>query len=77
MGIYGRQSTALGANLFGTIGTPLGTFPFSRFDSISDAVEGFGDLYPQIFLRWNKGVTRISTRRPARNFRACSASRTT
>jgi hypothetical protein len=27
-----------------------------RSDSISDAVTGFGDLYPPAFLRWNAGV---------------------
>jgi hypothetical protein len=61
MGIYGRQSTSLGATLSGTLGTPLGTIPFSRSDMISDAVEGFGDLYPQIFLRWNAGVNNYMT----------------
>jgi hypothetical protein len=61
MGIYGRVSTDLAATLSGTIGTPFGTFPFSRFDSISDSVTGFGDLYPQIFLRWNAGVHNYMT----------------
>jgi hypothetical protein len=61
MGIYGRQSTSLGATLSGTLGTPLGTIPFARSDMISDAVEGFGDLYPQIFLRWNQGVNNYMT----------------
>jgi len=61
LAIYGRQSTALGATLAGTLGTPLGAIPFSRSDMISDAVEGFGDLAPQIFLRWNKGVNNYMT----------------
>ncbi len=56
MGVYGRVGTSLAATLSGTVGTPFGTFPFSRFDSISDSVTGFGDLYPQAFLRWNAGV---------------------
>jgi hypothetical protein len=61
LGIYGRQSTSLGAMLAGTLGTPLGTIAFARTDMISDAVEGFGDLYPQIFLRWNQGVNNYMT----------------
>jgi hypothetical protein len=61
MGIYGRVGTSLAATLSGTIGTPFGTLPFSRFDSISDSVTGFGDLYPQVFLRWNAGVNNYMT----------------
>ena len=61
MGIYGHQATSLAATLAGTIGTPIGTLPFSRFDSISDSVTGFGDLLPQIFLRWNAGVHNYMT----------------
>ena len=37
-------------------GTPLGTIPFARSDMINELVTGFGDLYPQAFLRWNAGV---------------------
>ena len=36
-------------------------FPFSRSDSISDAVFGVGDLYPEVFLRWNFGVHNFMT----------------
>jgi hypothetical protein len=61
MGIYGRQAPSLARTLSGTLGTPLGTFPFSRFDSISDSVTGFGDLYPQIVMRWNAGVNNYVT----------------
>ena len=61
MGIYGHQATSLAGTLAGTISTPIGTLPFSRFDSISDSVTGFGDLYPQIFLRWNAGVNNYMT----------------
>jgi hypothetical protein len=61
MGIYGHQSTSLAGTLSGTLGTPLGTIPFSRTDSISDSVTGFGDLYPQVFLRWNAGVNNYMT----------------
>ena len=61
MGIYGRQATSLSATLAGTVSTPIGTLPFSRFDSISNSVTGFGDLYPQMFLRWNAGVNNYMT----------------
>jgi hypothetical protein len=56
MGIYGRQATDLSASLSGTLSLLGGTIPFSRFDNISDSVTGFGDLYPQVFLRWHQGV---------------------
>ena len=42
LGMYGRVSTSLAGTLAGTLTTPLGTIPFSRSDSISDAVWGFG-----------------------------------
>jgi len=54
--LYGRNGVSLGANFSGTVSTPLGTLPFSRSASISDAVTGFGDLYPMTGLRWNAGV---------------------
>jgi hypothetical protein len=47
--------------LTGTLATPLGSIPFSRFDSISDSVTGFGDLIPQFALRWNAGVNNYMT----------------
>jgi hypothetical protein len=56
LGVYGRLGTSLNAMLAGTLGTPLGTLPFARSDTINDSVTGFGDLYPQAFLRWNAGV---------------------
>jgi hypothetical protein len=56
LGVYGRLGTSLNATLAGTLGTPLGTIPFARSDTINDSVTGFGDLYPQMFLRWNAGV---------------------
>jgi len=61
MGIYGRVGTSLAATLSGTLGTPFGTFPFSRSDTISDALTGFGDLYPQFIVRWNAGVHNFMT----------------
>jgi hypothetical protein len=61
LGLYGRVGTSLGATLSGTLGTPFGTLPFARSDSINDSVTGFGDLYPQAFLRWNAGVNNYMT----------------
>jgi len=60
MGIFGRASTNLGGTLTGTLTVPPPT-PFSRTDSLSDSVTGFGDLYPQFFLRWNAGVHNFMT----------------
>jgi hypothetical protein len=51
-GIYARNTTDLSAMISGT----LGPFPFFRSDSLSQTVEGFGDLYPMATLRWNRGV---------------------
>lgn len=56
MSIYGQNTASLSGLLTGSLATPLGTVPFSRFDAISDSVTGFGDLYPQFALRWNAGV---------------------
>src|SRR5215475_14654524 len=41
IGIYGRTDTSLTGSVTGALTTPLGTLPFSRFDSISDSVSGF------------------------------------
>ena len=57
MGIYGRSSVpSLAGTLTGTLATPFGAIPFTRFDSFSDSVWGFGDLVPQASLRWNNGA---------------------
>jgi hypothetical protein len=61
IGIYGRLDTSLAGTVTGALATPLGTFPFSRFDSISDSVTGFGDVWPIATLRWNKGVHNYMT----------------
>jgi hypothetical protein len=61
LGLYGRVGTSLAATLSGTLGTPFGTLPFARSDSINDAVWGFGDLYPLATLRWNNGVHNVMT----------------
>jgi len=56
IGLYGRESTSLAGTVSASLATPLGTFPFSRFDNISDSVDGFGDVLPMATLRWNNGV---------------------
>src|SRR5436309_8581354 len=62
MGLYGRNSTSLAGTLTGTLTLPGGgVIPFTRSDSISDSVWGFGDLYPQFSLRWNQGVHNFMT----------------
>src|SRR5262249_12635432 len=61
IGIYGRASTSLAGTVSGALVTPLGTLPFSRFDSISDSVTGFGDVWPMATLRWNAGVHNYMT----------------
>jgi hypothetical protein len=49
---YGRTD----ANLSATVTATLGPLGLVRSDMISQAVTGFGDLYPQATLRWNHGV---------------------
>jgi hypothetical protein len=61
MGIYGSTSTSLTGTVSGALATPLGTLPFSRFDTISDSVDGFGDVVPIATLRWNNGVHNYMT----------------
>jgi hypothetical protein len=61
IGIYGREGTSLAGSVSGALATPLGTLPFSRFDSISDSVTGFGDVLPIATLRWNAGVHNYMT----------------
>ena len=51
--VYGRTDASVNATISGTVGGfPFG--PFMRSD-FGEAV-GFGDLFPQATLRWNKGV---------------------
>ena len=61
IGTYGQTSTSLAGSVTGALATPLGTLPFSRFDSISDSVSGFGDVLPIATLRWNNGVHNYMT----------------
>jgi hypothetical protein len=57
IGIYGRSSVpSLAGTLTAALTTPFGTTPFTRSDSFSDSVWGFGDLIPQASLRWNNGA---------------------
>jgi hypothetical protein len=56
VGIYGRVDTSLQGSVTGALTPPLGTLPFSRFDTIADSVTGFGDVWPLATLRWNNGV---------------------
>jgi hypothetical protein len=59
----GQASVALGTlvgrnrtSLNGTLTASVPPFNLVRSDSISDSVSGFGDLWPQAFLKWNQGV---------------------
>src|SRR5262249_22363843 len=61
IGIYGGVDTSLAGTGSGALATPFGTLPFSRFDSISDSVMGFGDVLPIATLRWNNGVHNYMT----------------
>ena len=61
IGIYGGVNTSLAGSVTGTLATPLATLPFSRFDTISNSVDGFGDVLPIATLRWNNGVHNYMT----------------
>jgi len=56
LGVYGSNSTTLAGTLSGQLATPLGTVPFSRFDSINSDIIAFGDLIPFYEMKWNAGV---------------------
>jgi hypothetical protein len=51
-GIFGYST----ADLNGTLTTSLGPLTAVRPQSFSSNVLGFGDLYPQAYLKWNSGV---------------------
>jgi hypothetical protein len=51
--VFGRTDASVNATISGTVG-PIPFGPFMRSD-FGEAT-GFGDLYPQATLRWNKGV---------------------
>lgn len=52
MGTYGRQTGSIDALISGA----LGPFGFGAERSISQSLTAFGDLYPQVSLRWHSGV---------------------
>jgi hypothetical protein len=56
---YGRKRTTSDAII--TTAPRDGPFATTRFDTISDVVTGFGDLSPQLSLRWNAGVHNVMT----------------
>jgi hypothetical protein len=49
------------ADVTGTLNASLPPFGITRTDAISDAVSGFGDLYPMATLKWNAGVNNFMT----------------
>jgi hypothetical protein len=57
IGMVGRNS----ASLDGTLTASIGNLIVSRTGSIDSSVSGFGDLIPQVSLRWNKGVHNFMT----------------
>ncbi len=62
LGVYGRNNVLLEGTLSAALTLPGGAvIPFSRSNSISNSVTGFGDLFPQFSLRWNNGVHNIMT----------------
>lgn len=56
-GIYGRMDTSLA----GTLWAGVGGVGIERSGQITDALTGFGDLYPQATLKWNSGVHNFMT----------------
>ena len=73
IGIYGRVDTSLAGTVTGALATPLGTFPFSRSDSISDSVTGFGDVWPIATLKLEQRRSQLhdlyDRRHPGRRLR--------
>jgi hypothetical protein len=57
MAIFGRNRASVDATLTGALG-PIG---FTVGGGRGDSVTGFGDLYPQLNLRWNQGVNNFMT----------------
>ena len=58
---YGRKRTTDDVNISGPLLIGSSAITRSRFESISDTITGFGDLSPQVSLRWNAGVHNIMT----------------
>ncbi|MDN4984889.1 transporter [Bradyrhizobium sp. WYCCWR 13022] len=57
MAIAGRNHTTLD----GTITAGVGGFTTTRAGAIDSTLTGFGDLYPQMTLRWNMGNSNFMT----------------
>ena len=57
MAVYGRMSTSIA----GTLLAGVGGIGIERSGEISDALTGFGDLYPTASLKWNAGVHNFMT----------------
>jgi hypothetical protein len=57
MAIVGHNNTSLDGSLTATAGPVTVT----RAGMIDSSLTGFGDLYPQVSLRWNKGVHNFMT----------------
>jgi hypothetical protein len=55
--IFGRSQ----ASVDGTLTAAVGNLAVTRSGSISNAVEGVGDLYPMATLKWNRGVHNFMT----------------
>jgi hypothetical protein len=49
------------ASLDGTLTASIGGLSATRQGSLTDTVEGFGDLYPMATLKWNAGVHNYMT----------------
>jgi hypothetical protein len=50
--LFGRTT----ANVNGTLTASLGPFTAARPIDIDSGVTGFGDMLPQVYLKWNQGV---------------------
>jgi hypothetical protein len=61
MAVYGRKRTTNDAVIDTTRLDRSLEITRSRFDTISDTVTGFGDMSPQVSLRWNAGVHNVMT----------------
>ena len=51
-GIYGRNA----ASIAGTLTAAVGPIFATRMGMLEDSLTAFGDLYPTMTLKWNKGV---------------------
>jgi hypothetical protein len=57
LSVYGINDTGLNGTLSGT----LGGLPFTRTIDLQQTTSGFGDLIPQLAIRWNAGVNNYMT----------------